>query len=191
MFNSKNMNSRNIQIGIIGPEEKNIPGKREEVILKLSEEIGRLVAEEKAILITGGCSGVVEAACRGAYQVGGIVVGTPGRTRGMAIPWTTVEICTPIDIGDYIFAGILSSDVIIVIPGDAGTLGELAIAYRYRKPLIFIKGFGEDFLAVLQLEGWEKYPYYVVQSAGEAVELAVKIARKIRGGKSNERFSTD
>lgn len=173
------MQLRNIQIGIIGPEEKNLRGrrKRKEATLTLAEKIGRMVARQKATLITGGCSGVVEAACKGSYQAGGIVVGIPGRKRGLSVPWTTVEICTPIDIGDYVFAGILSADAIIVIPGDAGTLAELAIAYRYKKPLIFIKGFGGDFLPTLQLEGWRKYPYYVVRSAQEAVKLAVKIAR--------------
>jgi len=175
------MQQKNIQIGIIGPEEKNLKGgrKKGEATLALAEEIGRAVARAKAVLITGGCSGVVEAACRGAILAGGITVGTPGRKRGLAVPWVTVEICTPIDIGDYIFAGILSSDVIIVIPGDAGTLGELAIAYRYKKPLIFVKGFGEDFLSVLQLENWQKYPYYVAKSAQEAVNLAIKMAKKI------------
>ncbi|MDD5627268.1 MAG: TIGR00725 family protein [Patescibacteria group bacterium] len=174
------MKQRNIQIGIIGPEEKNLRGgrRRKEATLALAEEIGRAVAAAKAILITGGCSGVVEAACRGAYQASGIVVGTPGRKRGLSVPWVTVEICTPVDIGDYIFAGILSSDAIIVIPGDAGTLAEFAIAYRYQKPLIFIKGFGEDFLSILQLENWRKYPYYVARSAQETVKLAMKIARK-------------
>lgn len=173
------MKQKNIQIGIIGPEEKNIPNKRKRAVLRLAQEIGQLVAQNKAILITGGCSGVVEAACKGAYKAGGIVVGTPGRTRGMAIPWTTVEICTPIDVGDYIFAGILSSDAIIVIPNDAGTLGEIAVAYRYRKPLILIKGFGEDFLQSLQLEDLQKYPYYIAKSAKEAVDLAIKLAKKV------------
>lgn len=184
-FYQKIMQPRNIQIGIIGPEEKNLKGGRQgkEAILALAKEIGRAVAAAKAILITGGCSGVVEAACRGAVLSGGITVGTPGRKRGLAVPWVTVEICTPIDVGDYIFAGILSADAIIIIPGDAGTLAELAIAYRYKKPLIFVKGFGEDFLSVLQLENWQKYPYYVVKSAKEAVKLALKIAKKFRGGK--------
>lgn len=170
------MKQKKIQIGIIGPEEKNISKVRRVRVLELAEKIGERVAQKKAVLITGGCSGVVEAACRGAYRAGGIVVGTPGSKRGTAIPWTTVEICTPIDIGDYIFAGILSSDVIIVVPSDAGTLGEIAIAFRNRKPLILIKGFDEDFLEVIKLEGLQSYPYYVVESAEEAVNLAIKLA---------------
>lgn len=173
------MQPRNIQIGIIGPEEKNIRGtwKRKETTLRLAAEIGRAVAREKAILITGGCSGVVEAACKGAYQAGGIVVGTPGRKRGSSIPWTTVEICTPLDVGDYLIAGILSCDVIIVIPGDAGTFAELAIAYRYKKPLIFIQGFEEKILTRLRFRGLLDYPYWIAQSAQEAVQLAMRAVK--------------
>ncbi len=177
---NKIMKKGKMQIGIIGPERKNLPKNKGEQrkILKLAGEIGRGVAKEKAILITGGCSGVVAAASKAAYQNGGIVVGTPGRERGTAIPWTTVEICTPIDIGDYLFAGVLSCDAIIVIPGDAGTLAELAIAYRNRKPLIFIKGFQEDILEKLEFNKRKTYPYFIVNSAKEAVKSALKVAKR-------------
>lgn len=177
------MNKRKIQIGIIGPEAKNLPSNKKlrNAILKSAERIGEGVASQGAILITGGCSGVVEAACRGAYKKGGIVVGTPGRNRMTAIPWVTVEICTPIDIGDYIFAGILSCDVVIVIPGDAGTLAELAIAYRNKKPLVSIGRFGGDILSGLKFNRPKDYPYYIVDSAEEAVGLAIKLA-KLYGG---------
>ena len=170
--------TKNLQIGIIGPEEKYLPKNRKnrEKILKAAEIIGKIIAEGKAVLITGGCSGVVEAACKGAYENDGIVVSTPGRKRWSAIPYTTVEICTPIDIGDFVFAGTLSCDAIIVIPGDAGTLAEIAIAYRNKKPLIFIKGFGEKILNQLKLENRKNYPYFVVDSAEKAAELAIKLS---------------
>jgi len=173
------MNNKKIQIGIIGPEAKNLPQDKvlSDDILAMAEKIGVGIAENGAILITGGCSGVVEATCKGAYNIGGIVVGTPGRDRGTAVPYVTVEICTPIDIGDYVFAGVLSCDVIIVIPGDAGTLAELAIAYRNRKPLISIRKFGGDILRTLKFNKLKDYPYYIVDSAEEAVELAMKLAK--------------
>ena len=46
----------------------------------------------------------------------------------------------------FIFTGILSCDSIIALPGGPGTIAELAIAYRYRKPLIFIKGYDNGIL---------------------------------------------
>ena len=140
---------RKLQIGIIGPEEKNIKLELRKRFLSLAFELGEKLAQAGAILITGGCSGVAEAASNGAFSKNGITVATPGPQRGSSIESTTIEICTPVNVGDYLFAGILSSDVIIVFPGDAGTLAELAIAYRYRKPLILLEEISSGILEKL------------------------------------------
>lgn len=171
---------KKIQIGIIGPEEINLPKdkKRKIMMLDIARKVGEIAAKNNIVLITGGCSGVVEAACEAAYKAGGITVGTPGRERGSANPWVSVEICTPIEIGDFIFAGILSCDAIVVLPGDAGTLAELAVAYRYKKPLVFIKGFGEDTLNKLKLSKNKKIFYYVVKTPEEAIKKTLKILEK-------------
>ena len=166
------------QIGIIGPEEKNMKKDFKERFLYLSFEIGKKIAERGGILITGGCSGIAEAACRGAQEAGGITVGTPGPGRGSSVPSVTVEICTPINIGDYLFAGTLSSDVIIVFPGDAGTLAEIAIAYRYQKPMVLIRGVSGGLLEQLFYKVPDNYPQYVVKDADEAVTVAMRIAEE-------------
>ena len=49
---------------------------------KLAEEVGRELARHKAILICGGLGGVMEAACRGASDEGGLTIGIlPGDNR--------------------------------------------------------------------------------------------------------------
>ena len=48
--------------GICGPEEAAV-----------AEEVGRLLAEAGAVVLTGGRGGVMEAASRGAAQAGGAV----------------------------------------------------------------------------------------------------------------------
>ena len=146
--------------------------------MEIAEELGREIAKSNAILITGGMSGVMEAASCGAYEAGGITVGTPGRKRNMANPWVAIEICTPIDTGDYIFAGVLSCDAIIVLPGNAGTLAETLIAYRYKKPLIFIKEFNDNILQKLQLSNKRSDSYFIVNSVKEAITLSIKLADK-------------
>ncbi|MBI4147146.1 TIGR00725 family protein [Candidatus Woesearchaeota archaeon] len=166
------------QVGIIGPEEKNMGKDFKERFLSLSFEIGKKIAERGGILITGGCSGIAEAACRGAQEVGGITVGTPGPERGSSVSSVVVEICTPINVGDYLFAGTLSSDVIIVFPGDAGTLAEIAIAYRYGKPLVLLQGVSDGLLERLFCKVQENYPQYVVKDADEAVTVAMRIAEE-------------
>src|SRR3989338_6789824 len=168
---------RKIQIGVIGPEEKNLDTSVKEKFLALAFDAGKLIAQAGAILITGGCSGVAEAACRGASAVGGITVGTPGPERNSSVESVMVEICTPINIGDYLFAGILSSDVLIVFPGDAGTIAELAIAYLYRKPLVLIEGISRGILEQL-FRVDPDYPQYVAQDIEEAVVLACRLAKE-------------
>jgi len=168
-----------LQIGIIGPEEKNMPTSSRDKILSCAKAVGRALAERDVILITGGCTGVVEAAIQGAKQVNGLVVGTPGRTRGTSVSGVDVEICTPIDIGDYLFAGVPSCDSIIVFPGDAGTIAELAIAYRYKTPLIFIKAVGGvDLLPQLFGSFKGTYPLLVADNPQAAAELAISAAKQ-------------
>jgi len=176
-FMKKNEIKR-IQIGIIGSEEINLPKNKQKRIkmLNVAREVGEIAANNNMVLITGGCSGAVEAACEAAYKAGGITVGTPGRERGLSNQWVNVEICTPIDIGDFLFAGILSCDAIIVLPGDAGTLAELAIACRYKKPLFFIKGFDEEILNKFNLS--KKFSYYVVKNAEQAIKKILQILKK-------------
>ena len=169
---------RQAQIGVIGPEEKNMKKDIRELFLPLSFEIGKKIAERKGILITGGCSGVAEAASRGVQEAGGITVGTPGPERGSSVSSVTVEICTPINVGDYLFAGTLSSDAIIVFPGDAGTLAEIAIAYRYQKPLILLKGVSDGILEKLFCSVPVNYPQFLVENAEEAVTVAMRIAEE-------------
>jgi len=164
---------RKLQIGVIGGEEKNLPSNNKREILKIAKKIGEGIAKNDAILLTGGMSGVMEAASQGAYENGGITVGTPGRERKMSNPWVTVEICTPIDIGDYLFAGIPSCDAIIVLPGGIGTLAEVLIASRYKKPLIFIKKLDFEILKNIKLNN-----KFIVNSAKEAVKISIKLANK-------------
>ncbi len=104
------------QLGVLGPSKSNLPTDRglRAKLLENVEEVGRRIAQAGAILITGGMDGAMEAACKGAKEAGGITIGTPGRDRGMCNPYVMVEICTPIDVGDFLFAGILSCDALIL-----------------------------------------------------------------------------
>ena len=97
-----------IQIGVIGPSKTNYPESldKAEALEKASEQIGTLLAREGAIVLTGGCSGVMESVSRGADTAGGIGVGTPGPTRLSSNEFVNVEILTPISVGDFLFAGI-------------------------------------------------------------------------------------
>mgnify|MGYP001580784643 CR=1 FL=1 len=93
--------------------------------------------------------------------------------------YIAVEICTPIDIGDFLFAGIPSCDSLIVFPGGAGTMAELALAYRYSKPMIIMMGYNQwyDELICNPLDSSiGKLKFLGAEKPEEAVKIAVQKA---------------
>lgn len=170
------------QIGVIGGSGYNLSPdeeKRTECLNK-AYEVGKLLAQSKATLISGGMDGVMEESCRGAYEAGGITVGTPGRDRGSSNKYVTVEVCTPIDVGDYLFAGLLSSDSIIIFPGGAGTQAEIYLAYRNKIPMIVIEGLDPlyDQLIGKTLDASKgALEFLGAKTAEEAVGLALQLSK--------------
>jgi uncharacterized protein (TIGR00725 family) len=117
-------------IGVVGASEA---GAQQ---LAHAEDVGRRIAEAEAILVCGGRGGVMEAACRGASNAGGITIGIlPGTDRREANEW--VQIAIPTGLGELRNGLIVrSADVLIAIAGGYGTLSEVALALRAATPVI-------------------------------------------------------
>jgi uncharacterized protein (TIGR00725 family) len=100
-----------------------------------AEAVGRELAARGAVLICGGRGGVMEAACRGALQAGGLTIGVlPGDDRSQANPYVAVPIVT--DIGEARNAIIVNSaQGVIAVGGEYGTLSEIALALRRGLPV--------------------------------------------------------
>nr|MBA3286380.1 TIGR00725 family protein [Nitrosopumilus sp.] len=63
---------KKIQIGVIGYNyDASLPPKT----LDIAYEVGKEIAKKNAILVCGGLCGVMEYACRGAKDNGGLTVG--------------------------------------------------------------------------------------------------------------------
>lgn len=122
-------------IGVIGPGESARP---EDLIA--AERIGGLLAEAGCVIVTGGLSGVMEAASRGAASAGGTVVGLlPGSDRAAANPFVTIAL--PTGLGELRNGLIIrASDAVICIGGSWGTLSEVALAVRAGVPLVMLNG---------------------------------------------------
>lgn len=172
-----------IQIGVIGsagPEEYTSKRQPNKKVFDLAYELGVLIAQKNAILITGGKTGVMESASRGAKDAGGITVGiVKGDQRNTANNYVDVEIATN-TVGEGEEDILISScDGIIVVGGGAGSLQELACAYRKAKPIVAINtvsGVSKDFSGrfldsrkVVKVKG-AKYPK-------QAVNLLFKIIK--------------
>lgn len=102
----------------------------------LAEEVGRLLAGHGAGVVCGGRGGVMEAACRGAAQVGGLTVGIlPGLDASEANPW--VQVAIPTGLGEArnaLVAG--AGEGVIAIGGEYGTLSEIALALKAGKRVV-------------------------------------------------------
>jgi len=102
---------------------------------QLAYEVGRGIAERRAVLICGGRNGVMEAACKGASEAGGLTIGVlPGEERSEANYWVTIAIPTGIGIARN---SILprACDAAIAIGGQYGTLSEIAYCLQIGKPV--------------------------------------------------------
>jgi uncharacterized protein (TIGR00725 family) len=99
--------------------------KVEQIAIKL----GELLAKVGVILVTGGLKGVMEAVSRGAKNGGGLTVGIlPSEDKNAANPY--IDIPIPTGLGytrNTIVAG--CADAVIALPGEYGTLSEIAFAH--------------------------------------------------------------
>jgi uncharacterized protein (TIGR00725 family) len=99
-------------------------------------EVGRLVAERGATVLTGGLGGVMEAACKGAREAGGQTIGIlPGFDTRDANPFVDIPIVTGLNHARNIIV-VRSSDALIAVGGEYGTLSEIAFALKLGKPVI-------------------------------------------------------
>ena len=65
-----NAPARRLQVTVAGDSDAPPPE-----VCRVAEEVGALLAQLGAVVVTGGRGGAMEAACRGARQAGGIAVG--------------------------------------------------------------------------------------------------------------------
>lgn len=112
----------------------------------LAEEVGRRIAESRALLVCGGLGGVMESACRGATAAGGLTIGIlPGTDRTAANPFVLIPIATGIGHARNVLI-VQTADVVIAISGEYGTLSEIALARKCGRRVIGLHtwSLGED-----------------------------------------------
>ncbi len=134
---------------------------------KTAEEIGRLLAERGATLVCGGRGGVMEAACRGAQEAGGLTIGIlPGIDHREGNPYLTVALPTGLGNARNALVAIVG-EAIIAIGGGDGTLSEIGIALKQGRRVI-----GLDTWEAVKSDGKEA-AIETAQNPEEAVTLAL------------------
>lgn len=127
------MTDRRTPIAVIGPAQAS------EEELALAEEVGRLLAERGAVLICGGRGGVMEAACRGAADAGGLTVGIlPGSDPEAANPFVRLSLAT--GLGEARNAILMTAaSAVIAVGGGYGTLSEIGFALKQGRAVVGLK----------------------------------------------------
>ena len=126
-----------------------------------AEEVGRLLAERGATVVTGGRGEVMAAASRGAKRAGGTTIGiVPGESRAEANEWADHVVVTGIGHARNL-AVVASGDAVIAVGGRYGTLAEIALALTLGRRVVVLE------------PGWEIDGTLRAATPEEAVELAL------------------
>lgn len=126
---------RKISVGIIGDAGVT----RDSVIYKLAFDLGKILVDNNYRIISGGMSGIMEAACKGAKSSENY---SEGMTIGIlpsfdpAYSNAYVDVVIPTGLDTYRNAIVANSDAVVAIGGGAGTLSEMAFAWTFRRMLI-------------------------------------------------------
>src|SRR5438067_1111455 len=135
-----------LTIGVMGSAVGAMNNEVRVRAFRLGEEIARL----DCVLITGACPGLPQAAVEGAKSRGGMVVGI---SPGLSLDEHIKKYQSPVegyDVIIYTGSGLMgrevenirSSDIVIIVGGHSGTLGEFSIAYDEGKLIGVLQGSG-------------------------------------------------
>ena len=135
-----------LKIGVMGGAADALTSDQ----LRRAHELGRAIALNRCILITGACGGLPLSAACGAKEYGALVVGI---SPGLSLDEHIRKYRSPTEFHDVlVFTGsglmgrevvnIRTSDVVVIVGGKTGTLGELAISYDEGKLIGVLTGTG-------------------------------------------------
>ncbi len=131
---------------------------------ELAFAVGRAIARRGATLVCGGRGGVMEAAAAGAHSAGGHTVGIlPGYDRREANPHIEFAIATGMGEARNVIV-VASADAVVALTGEAGTLSEIGLARKLKRPVVALCSWAE-------IEGLVR-----ADDPETAVELALAIA---------------
>ncbi|MFH1202012.1 MAG: TIGR00725 family protein [Candidatus Omnitrophota bacterium] len=121
---------------------------------QLSQNLGKKLAKVADILVSGGLSGTMKAACRGFKAGGGVTIGMiPSYNKNDANEFVDIAIPTGLGLARNVLV-VKSADVVVALPGEAGTLSEIAYCLQFGIPVISLKSW--DIPGVIKAETVEE-----------------------------------
>ena len=132
---------------------------------QLAQNLGQKLAKVVDILVSGGLSGTMKAVCQGFQAEGGLTIGIlPGYNKEDANEFVEIVIPTGMGLARNVLV-VKSADVVVALPGTAGTLSEIAYCLQFGIP-------------VISLNSWEIEGVIKVRTLEEAVNQVQLILRR-------------
>src|SRR6266545_2110499 len=145
-----------MQVAVIGPSQ---PTEQEAAL-----------AERGAVLLSGGEEGVMEAACKGAKETGGAVVGILGGSNtAEANAFLAVSVVTGIGMARNTIL-IRSAEAVIAVGCSWGTLVEMGLAVKLGRPVIALHGWRVTDERGVHVDGEVRRAVTAEEAVGLAVE---------------------
>jgi uncharacterized protein (TIGR00725 family) len=146
----------------------------------LGYQLGQALAVAGYVVLTGGGSGMMLAVSQGAAEAGGLVVGVlpsqgPDDPHYQGYPngYVHVPIYTGMSLARNAI-NVLSSDVVVALPGGPGTLSEVALALNAGRHVVIL-GWDEVVLP-------ESCPLSLVHRVADVTETLQTITKILAGG---------
>jgi len=158
---------RKIIIGVMGP------GDALESDIKNAFTLGKLIAQQGWILLSGGRKqGVMHAVSEGAKSAGGLTIGIiPTSDNNNTSDAVDIAIITGMGSARNTI-NVLSSDVVIACGMGAGTASEVALALKARKHVILLTN-NEEAVSFFQTIG--KDQVHIANTPEKAIAITQKL----------------
>ena len=117
---------------------------------EMAKEVGREIARQGCVLITGATTGCPHLASEGMDEIGGISIGfspaaseiSHAKTYRLPLETYDVMVYTGFDYSGRNLLMTRAADAVIIICGKMGTLNEFTISYEDGKPIGVLEGTG-------------------------------------------------
>ena len=138
---------------------------------QIAHNLGRKLAKVVDILVSGGLSGTMEAVCSGFKAAGGLTIGIiPGYDKKDANKFVDIVIPTGMGLARNVLI-VKAADVVVALPGEAGTLSEIAYCLQFKIPVISLGSW--DLKGVIKVsnieEAVKKTSLFLKRGKGERV----------------------
>jgi len=132
---------------------------------QLAQNLGKKLAKVVDILVSGGLSGTMMAVCSGFKAGGGLTIGIiTSYNKNDANEFVDIVIPTGLGLARNVLV-VKSADIVVALPGEAGTLSEIAYALQFGIP-------------VISLKSWDIPGVIKVDTVDEAVDRVKEILSK-------------